>query len=247
MATTCPICHGTGWKPVEREGMKGVTRCECVLAEHTPRQFSLARIPPRFLDCEFDNFEEATDMLKQAKFMSRRYVEEFRPDTDLGLLYVGPPLTGKTHLAVAVLKRLITEKGVSGLYYEYNDLLKQIQASYNPITQISEVSVLEPVLQVDVLLLDNLGAVRPSPWVQDTVGYIINARYNDRRPVLITTNFADEPPVLFGREGASATREDTLGDRVGERVRSRLHAMCKVVLLGEPTQRGGARKATPHF
>jgi DNA replication protein DnaC len=247
MTTPCPICQGTGWKPVEREGVHAVTRCDCVLAERTPRQFAVARIPLRYEHCDFDNFDELDESLKQAKFWARRYAEEFRPDTDVGLLFMGRAGVGKTHLGVAVLKSLIVAKGVAGLFYDFRELLKEIQSSYNPISQTSEVAVLEPVLSADVLVLDDFGAVKPSAWVQDTVGYIINARYNDRRPLLLTTNFLDEVARRGERtlgDGTELKREDTLTDRVGERVRSRLHEMCRVVSMGADDFRRRARMAS---
>ena len=231
MTTPCPICQGTGWKPAEREGVHAVTRCDCVLAERTSQQFVLARIPRSYQHCDFENFDELNDSLKKARFQASRYAEEFLPDTAYGLLFMGRAGVGKTHLAVAVLKHLIEKKGIVGLLYDFRELLKEIQSSYNPVSQTSERAVLEPVLRADVLLLDDFGAEKPSLWVQDTIGYIINARYNDRRPVLITTNFLDEGDGQKSGARTSAMREETLADRVGGRVRSRLHEMCKVVNL----------------
>jgi DNA replication protein DnaC len=80
-----------------------------------------------------------------------------------------------------------------------------------------------------VLVLDELGAAKPSEWVWDTVGLILNTRYNDRRTTIITTNYANAGPLGSGLEIApirAALREETLGDRIGERMRSRIQEMC---------------------
>jgi DNA replication protein DnaC len=97
--------------------------------------------------------------------------------------------------------------------------------------QVTEMEVLRPVFEADVLLLDELGAAKPTEWVWDTVSHILNTRYNDKRTTIITTNYKDLPPAGAEPEGrpARASREETLGDRIGERMRSRLHEMCRVV------------------
>src|SRR5437879_9777938 len=105
---------------------------------------------------------------------------------------MGPCGVGKTHLAVAVLKQLVL-RGHDVLFYDYRELLKEIQASYNPVSQTTEMGVLEPVLTVELLLLDDLGASKPSAWALETVGHILNTRYNDKRITLLTTNYLDSP------------------------------------------------------
>jgi DNA replication protein DnaC len=83
-------------------------------------------------------------------------------------------------------------------------------------------------------VLDELGAVKPTEWVWDTVSLILNTRYNNNRTTIITTNFEDQPaagangPVSLAR---AVTRAETLGDRIGERMRSRLHEMCRVIKM----------------
>ena len=90
--------------------------------------------------------------------------------------------------------------------------------------------VLRPVFEAEVLVLDELGAVKPTEWVWDTVSLILNTRYNDNRTTIITTNFPDGAPGNGSISAArSATREETLGDRIGERMRSRLHEMCRII------------------
>ena len=127
---------------------------------------------------------------------------------------------GKTHLAIATISLLI-RKGVPCLFYDFRDLLKEIQDSYNPISQSSELRVLAPVYDAKVLVLDELGAAKPTDWVRDTMTQIINKRYNEKKLTIFTSNYLDE-----ARNG-----EETLTDRIGVRMRSRLHEMCKEVKI----------------
>jgi DNA replication protein DnaC len=126
---------------------------------------------------------------------------------------------GKTHLAVSILKGL-SERGFNCLFYEFGTLLKEIQDSYNPSTKTSELGVLAPVLNTEVLVLDELGASKPTDWVRDTMAHIINTRYNDKKVTIFTTNYSDDRP---------SEREETLEDRIGVRLRSRLFEMCKLI------------------
>ena len=155
---------------------------------------------------------------------------------------MGPSGVGKTHLAVAILRELVIKKGIPCLFCDYRDLLKQIQNSYNPSVQVTELDLLRPVFQTEVLVLDDLGAVKPTEWVWDTVSVILNTRYNENRTTIITTNFMDGPAAAAsGPRGAA--REETLGDRIGERMRSRLCEMCRVVSLNAPDYRQKFRAA----
>jgi DNA replication protein DnaC len=184
-----------------------------------------------------------------------RFVEEY-PVNKTGLLLVGDAGRGKTHLAVGIAKALIHEKGVECVFYDYAELLKQIQDSYNPSVQTTELDLLRPLFKAEVLVLDDLGSVRPSEWRWDTVRLILNTRYNDTLTTIITTNFADKPAGAVSEPGApkksesfataqAAARKDTLGDRIGEPMRSRLHEMCRIVQLeGENDFRQTLRSAS---
>lgn len=160
------------------------------------------------------------------------------------MLLVGPSGVGKTHLAVAALKRLAS-KGFHCLFCDYRELLKQIQNSYNASVQATELDLLRPVFETEVVLLDDLGAVKPSEWVWDTVSIILNTRYNEKRTTLITSNFLDGPSAAA--EGVTASRrvarEETLGDRIGERMRSRLFEMCRLVVVNGRDYRQRFRSA----
>jgi len=150
------------------------------------------------------------------------------PAVEHGLLLMGPVGVGKTHLAVSILNRLL-ERGIPCLFYEFGSLLKEIQSSYNSSTQTSEWRVLAPVFQANVLVLDELGSSKPTQWVQDTMYHIINTRYNDRKITIFTTNYLDE---------RRNDRDERLEDRIGSRLRSRLHEMCRTVVIdGEDFRR----------
>lgn len=234
----CPLCEGTGWKSVEAGKERRVTRCDCTLRARNDRLLAQARIPKRYEHCELSNFEFEGPhrSLLPARMAAYKFVEEYPVDST-GLLLVGPFGAGKTHLAVGIIRELIVSKGIACLFYDYRELLKEIQNSYNSSVQATELGVLQPVFESEVLALDELGAVKPTEWVWDTVSLILNTRYNNSKTTIITTNLPNLPAraALAPRESVdmfkirAAAREDTLGDRIGERMRSRLHEMCRMV------------------
>jgi len=266
----CPLCHGTGWKPVsaghsqlspESDAKTGgrVTRCDCTLKKRADLLLGLANIPARYEHCElenFDTFSGSDPSLEKALLQAKGFVKEYLPNdkdtSGTGLLLIGPIGVGKTHLAVGIVRELVRQKNVPCLFYDYRDLLKEIQNSYNPSVNATEMSILKPVFEAEVLVLDELGAVKPTEWVWDTVSLILNTRYNDKRTTIVTTNFADQPSAMAAgtREhsprdlAARASREETLGDRIGDRMRSRLHEMCRKVVMDGGDFRQRVRSAS---
>ncbi len=252
--TVCPICDGVGLVRVVDAGGKWVSRpCQCQEMEREERRIAAAHIPGRYCDCSLDTFDPsyhgADRSLAEALQTSRKFVEAYPIDTaHKGLLFTGSIGVGKTHLAVGVLQRLIRERGVRGLFCDYRELLKNIQNSYNPQVQTTEIELLKPVFAAEVLVLDDLGAQKPNEWVWDTVALILNTRYNDRLSTIITTNYPDlkagagffQDPE--GRKPAKA--EDTLGDRIGDRMLSRLAEMCiRVEMTGRDFRQTGVKRA----
>jgi DNA replication protein DnaC len=229
-AQSCPKCGGTGWKDVVVESERRVTRCDCFLQTQAKHILVASEIPARYVDCEFSSYETGgNDGLVVAKIKIENWAAQYPMDRG-GLLLVGPSGVGKTHLSVAALKRLM-QKGAHCLFCDYRELLKKIQNSYNPSVQTTELDLLRPIFETEIVLLDDLGAVKPSEWVWDTVSLILNARYNEKLTTIITSNFLDGASATAERvEGPRrSAREETLGDRIGERMRSRLFEMCRLI------------------
>jgi DNA replication protein DnaC len=253
----CSICGDTGWRTIQSGKEREVVRCECRVRNRSEKLLAAAQIPRRYEHCELNTFEcdpgdKAQKSLTDARWLAGRFVEEY-PAEKTGLLFVGTVGVGKTHLAVGIIKTLIRDKGIHCVFCDYRELLKAIQNSYNPSVQATEMQILRPVLEAEVLTLDELGAVRSTEWVFDTVNYILNSRYNNNLTTIITTNYPDraeqtrldeEAPRSYSAAERAARRE-TLGDRIGERMRSRLHEMCKKVEIEGPDYREQSKKA--HF
>jgi DNA replication protein DnaC len=209
---------------------KGARRCRCRTRDAGKQMLEAARIPRRYEQCSLSNYQPAANNGSQLRAFNYAYrlVREY-PSVDRGLLFMGTCGVGKTHLSVAILCELMEKKGASCLFYEFGSLLKEIQNSYNPISQTSELIVLRPVIDAEVLVLDELGVSKPTDWVRDTMMHVINTRYNDRRLTIFTTNYLD---------GRRAERDEILEDRIGIRLRSRLFEMCKTVQIeGEDYRR----------
>lgn len=218
-AVACAHCGGTGWV-IEKRGVAEVARrCRCSLERRKDSVLANAGIPKRYADCTLDSFSVCDSSLKAARRISKKFVDSY-PVVKNGILFIGKPGVGKTHLAVAILKEIIKKTGDTGIFYDYRDLLKQVQDSYNPESQTTEMQVLEPVLSCRVLVLDEIGARRVTAWMHDTIFYILNQRYSNKMLTIITSNFP---------EMKSDDDEETLEDRIGFRLDSRLHEMCDFV------------------
>jgi DNA replication protein DnaC len=242
--------------------------CDCTTGDRTERALQRARVPERYRHCDFENYETDNEIenvtreqlaaynrsLNQAKMFVQRFAQEYSPvpgmQSEHGILLMGPCGVGKTHLAVSALKTIVL-RGHTGLFYDYRELLKAIQDSYNPENQATEMSVLEPVLKTEILVLDDVGSSKPSPWALETVGHVLNTRYNEKRVTLLTTNFLDtdtvsanpslQPQRVAGMR--SPTVEDSLTERVGKRIRSRLYEMCRTLEIHAPDYRKEIRHA----
>ena len=235
----CPKCDGTGWKIVQKSGLEGATRCECSAITRTRALKDSSRIPPNYRDASLENFVLPRDNpvalqgLSDALLKAKGFLRAFPAVEPRGLLFVGNPGTGKTHLAIGVMKVLL-DRGHECLFFDYQNLLDRIRSGYDSASGAADREAYRSALDAEVLVLDDLGAHRVTEWVEDTVTAIITYRCNHKKPLIATTNLplpasADAPEKPTSHSGKQIFTGKTLGEAISLRATSRLFEMCTVV------------------
>lgn len=240
MSEQCPICQGTGFElETDERGVVSSHRCRCLSERYSGKLIASARIPRRYEHCSFDSFEIHHASHSESLQVAREWAGLF-PVVEQGLMFLGKPGRGKTHLAVAIARELMAEKGTRVLFCEQRALLKALQATFENGALQQESQILVPVLEAELLVLDDLGAGRTTPWARDVMHDVIAQRYNEQRPMVITSNLA------FGAStGSPSARQReldvplTLRERLGDALMSRLHEMCRIVRLEGKDYRSG--------
>lgn len=233
----------------EKEGRTTAQRCICFKDSKKNQLFLRSNIPKRYENCTLENFEIHKDNVshKDALKISWQFIKNY-PVQDIGLLFIGPCGVGKTHLAVSILNELIRKKEAFCYFCDFRELIRKIQSTYSPESSMTEFQLLQPVFNSDVLVLDELGAKRTTAWVEDTVFYIINSRYNQKKLTLFTSNYLDsEGDEEDTRDSFFKKKDDNLIDRIGIRLRSRIYEMCKIVEMWGEDYRQVIKQANYRF
>lgn len=242
----CELCGDRGWV-VEPDGGAGrASTCVC----HRPARIAQlelkAEVPPLFVGQTFADFRVAhgdkgiARRLTRARDLSARYVENFLVDEQprpTGLGYIGPPGSGKSHLAATVLQDVIGRYGVPGLFVNFTVFMAKVRSTYSADSEEETMAVLKPAMEVTFLVLDELGRQKPTEHTMDTLHLVLEARYLNRRPTLFTSNFPLEPPREFATPPTDPQRvrrdpPPSLRDRISAPLVSRLHEMVHVIEMG---------------
>jgi DNA replication protein DnaC len=210
------LCDGTGFRYDEQTNTAFDCRCRPQRVARAKARSLSAVIPRRYRDVAFDR-PPASEIEAPIVAATRRFAADIdrHLDAGRGLWFMGPVGTGKTTLAMLVSKAALAA-GRSVAIYSLPRLLNEIRDTHR--TERSHVGLLDRLTAVDLLHVDDIGAERTNDWVLEELYSIVNARYEDQRAMVITTNIMDR---------------EALCEQITARTVSRLTEMCdELPLLG---------------
>lgn len=230
--TTCARCEGTGRVYEEKNGYRFLAACSCQRIRQGIALYNQTQLPARCADQDFDTLQPSFPALESIKMIALGKCHQFVPgQTREGLLFSGPVGTGKTHLLAAILRYLTLEVRVPCRYVEISFLYSEIRRGFSEGR--SSLQIIEPLAEIPVLAIDELGKGKMSPFEQETIDELVSRRYNAGKPTYFATNYTTaEKPERAGSFVSTADRvaekglDQPLRERVGERVWSRLQQMC---------------------
>lgn len=232
----CKICGGRRFLMKEEDGYEVAVRCSCAHIDHRVRVYNETGIPARFASKSLSEYE-AKRFNGRLKMKLLDYQRKFRLKESQGLVLAGAPGTGKTHLMTAVLHYLTLERGIACRFIDFFELTTQIRSTYSDNDgSKTESSIIDPLVNVPVLAIDELGKGQGTTWELSIVDQLISRRYNSGRLVLATTNYLPEASQVAtkpvpGRANKGEKLGMSLEDRVGSRIFSRLSEVCDVAVL----------------
>lgn len=213
---SCPICNDGGYLrmdvPVGHPNFGRLVPCECKIAEmeeRRNREVGEMSSLSAFEGQTFETFDPTVPGIRDAYEAAVEYAQN--PDGWLFLL--GGYGCGKTHLAAAVAHYVIAHQNMRALFLVVPDLLDQLRAAFAPDQAGTYDARFNAIRTVDLLILDDLGTEHTTPWAREKLFQILNFRYNERRPTILTSN----------------RNFDELDPRIASRLSD--HRICRSVLI----------------
>ncbi len=206
----CKKCNGLKWI-IDKEKGKAIP-CSC---QRTQKEYPFD-LPPKFQKSSFENFQTYKQtQLFQAKRISEEFAKKF-PIVEYGLLFVGPNGVGKTHLVCAIYNKILKEKNIRGIFIDFSNLNFKLKETFS--FEEATGDLIDFLANSPLLIIDDLGSIKATTWFQDILYEIINQRYLKNKPLLATTAYQIED-----------TQKETLYERLGDGITSRLLELCKVI------------------
>lgn len=174
------------------------------------RYLKASGVPLKYLACTFDNFKVANGSETAFRFCQEYVLTD---NVQIGILLYGPCGTGKTHLAVATLRNIISS-GESGYFTSVQDILFRVRKAFqngSGVTE-SEEHYLNEYVQYPILVMDDFGNEKVTEWSRQVIDYIVYGRDNIAKPIIVTTNLD----------------LDQISKKIDARVASRLAGMSRI-------------------
>ncbi len=238
----CLTCRGAKFLfDKDGEGRELARLCECEVRRQRVRLYNEAGIPAKYADARLN--EGRRDRYNKEAYDTFWFLAKDYERGHKGILLMGGAGVGKTYLVCAFLHELIFRHGVPAQFRDFFHLLSDLRSGYGQDKPESE--LIQPLVDVEVLAIDELGKGRNTPWEQNILDVIISHRYNGKKTTIFTSNYTEskestlsEP--LRGKDSVAAEAvhvRDTLLERVGPRIYSRLKEMCHPVTMKGPDRR----------
>ena len=253
----CKSCGGTGFlRTRDAGGYEVMAYCARAGIGRRVARFNQMALPARFHDVRLASYEargaapnNQRQMRAIVEALRDRLIDAQRPDGSIepgirGLGLSGTPGVGKTHLLCALARELTIDYGIVVRYADFSSLLWDLKSRFDQGS--GEAALLGPLIDADVLVLDEVGKGKASEWDISIIDALVAGRYNRRKTIVFATNYAftAAPSVVDLNRAASSARAggglshlETLKDRVHDRVFSRLCEMCDLVTVIGPDQR----------
>lgn len=246
-------CDGIGYKLELQGAYLKTSLCDCVQScktcfgkvRHLENKISVpcrrpsparivnilnhAQIPTRYGTAKLDNFSNFTGNGRDILHSIALWLREFDPKAPQGLLLGGPVGIGKTYLLAAIAKNFAA-RGLTVKFVDFFQLLNEIKGAY--ADSRSDANILKPLIDIDILFIDELGKGRSNDWEMSIIDQIIMGRYNQNKVVVASTNYGLKPDKQIPMHQKDLSNEsfgnfsldrfESLEKRIGERIYSRL-------------------------
>lgn len=224
---SCVACYGRGQKANEKNFVK---ECRTLNPNLIIQNFNAAKIPARYANAAFESFRNYTGNSDDVLVAAKKWVEAFTLKTNKGILFSAPIGVGKTYILVSICRALIL-RGFSVRFIDFFQLLSELKSYYSEGQ--ADKRLLDPMLAVDVLVVDELGKGRNSEWEQTILDQLVMGRYNEGKVLVSSTNYSlAQQHHTSDNESDDSFNPDRFGElihRVGYRTFSRLRESCHFI------------------